>query len=156
MFRRRAFAFTVAILFVLSWIFPVGVALSRDLRKFPPWWGKLDVALAFVLVIAAIGVQLSFRKKVDKQAEETAYRIYRISTHAILAVGLVVIMTGDRVIWSTARLVFCGGRGLGCIFFRSGLSLCGGPRSLTPDADPWIGCSRNIKAQVLCRWQAGQ
>jgi hypothetical protein len=54
---HRAFAFTAAILFVLSWIFPVGAGLSKDIRTFPAWWGTVDLALAFVLAVAGFGVQ---------------------------------------------------------------------------------------------------
>lgn len=97
--RRRAFAFAAAILFVLSWIFPVGAGLVRNPTTLPPWWGPVDVALAFVVAVAAFGTQGLAHGNVDKQAEQTAYRIYRSLLHALLAVGVVVMLAGDRIKW---------------------------------------------------------
>ena len=59
----------------------------------------MDVALAFVLAISAFGIQGLVRGEVDKQAEETTYRFYRIFTHVIIGVGLVVMLAGDRIVW---------------------------------------------------------
>jgi hypothetical protein len=103
---RRAFAFTAAILFVLSWIFPVGAGLSKDIRTFPAWWGTVDVALAFVLAVAGFGVQWLIRGKLDRQAEETTYRVYRTITHSLLAIALVVMLAGDRVAWANCATGF--------------------------------------------------
>ena len=103
---RRAFAFTTASLFVLSWIFPLAAGLTKDKTSFPTWWGAADVALAFVLAISAFGVQGLVRQEVDKQAKEIAYRFYRISTHAILAVGAVVMLAGNRVAWANCATGF--------------------------------------------------
>jgi hypothetical protein len=47
--RIRPVAFVAAILFLLSWVFPVGTGLARDTSAFPKWWGPADVGLAFVL-----------------------------------------------------------------------------------------------------------
>lgn len=66
----------------------------------------MDVALAFVLAISAFGIQGLVREEVDKQAKETTYRFYRISTHAILAVGAVVMLAGDRVDWAKCATGF--------------------------------------------------
>ena len=96
---RRAFAFTSALLFVLSWIFPLGAGLAKDTSLFPKWWGGLDVALAFVVAISAFGIQAMVYKEVDTQAKEATYRFFRIFTHAIMGVGVVVILAGDRIIW---------------------------------------------------------
>jgi hypothetical protein len=89
---RRAFAFTAAFLFALSWIFPLAAGLTKDKTSFPTW-GPVDVTLAFVLAISAFGIQGLVREEVDKQAKETTYRFYRISTHTILAGG---DFRGDR------------------------------------------------------------
>ena len=96
---RRAFAFATAVLFVLSWIFPLGAGLAKDKTSFPKWWGPVDVAVAFVLAISAFGIQGLVYREVDKQAEETTYRFYRIFTHALIAVAVVVMLVGDRIVW---------------------------------------------------------
>ena len=97
--RRRAFALAAAILFVLSWVFPVGAGLVRNPTIMPPWWGPMDVALAFVVAVAAFGIQGLAQGNVDKQAEQTAYRIYRGLTHTLLALGVVIMLAGDRIKW---------------------------------------------------------
>ena len=104
--RRRAFAFAAAFLFVLSWIFPVVAGLVRNPTILPPWWGTVDVALAFVVAVAAFGIQGLAHGNVDKQAEQTAYRIYRSSMHALLAVGVVVMLAGDRIKWANCATGF--------------------------------------------------
>ena len=96
---RRAFALAAAILFILSWIFPVSAGLVRNPTSLPLWWGTVDVALAFVVAVAALGIQGLAQRNVDKQAEQTAYRIYRSLVHAILVVGVVVRVAGDRINW---------------------------------------------------------
>jgi hypothetical protein len=95
----RGFAFTAALLFVLSWVFPVGAGLVKDTTSFPKWWGLLDVTVAFLLAVSAFGLQALVRAKVDKQAEETTYRFYRTFTHVIIAVAMVVMLAGDRIVW---------------------------------------------------------
>ena len=55
--NRRVIALIAAILFVLSWIFPVGAGLVRNPTRFPKWWGTVDVALVFVIAIGAIVIQ---------------------------------------------------------------------------------------------------
>lgn len=59
----------------------------------------MDVALAFVVAVAALGIQGLAHRNVDRQAEQTAYRIYRSLVHAILALGVVVMVAGDRINW---------------------------------------------------------
>ena len=96
---NRPIAFAAAVLFILSWIFPLGAGLTRDTTSFPKWWGSVDVGLAFVIALLAFVIQGLVREKVDKQAETTTCRFYRIFTHALLAVGLVVMRAGSRVTW---------------------------------------------------------
>lgn len=103
---RRAFAFTAASLCALSWIFPLAAGLTKDKTSFPTWWGPVDVALAFVLAISAFGIQALVREEMDKQAKETTYRFYRISTHGILVVGAVVMLAGDRIAWANCATGF--------------------------------------------------
>jgi hypothetical protein len=94
------------ILFLLSWVFPVGAGLAKDTSGFPRWWGAADVALAFVLAIAAFGLPALVRGRVDKGAEETSYRTYRILTHGLMAVGVVVMLAGDRIVWANCATGF--------------------------------------------------
>jgi len=104
--NRRAIALTAAILFVLSWIFPVGAGLVRNPTSLPRWWGTVDVTLAFVVAVGAFGIQALGHRNVDKQAERIAYRIYRSSLHAILLVGVLVMLAADRVKWANCATGF--------------------------------------------------
>src|SRR5262249_16875749 len=97
---------TAAILFVLSWIFPVGAGLVRSPTSFPKWWGTVDIALAFVVAVGAFVIQVLVHGNVDKQAEQSTYRIYRRSMHAILIVGVLVILAGDRIKWANCATGF--------------------------------------------------
>lgn len=96
---RRAFTLAATILFVLSWIFPVAAGLVRNPTVLPRWWGTVDVALAFVVAVAAFGIQGLAHRNVDKLAEQTAYRIYRSLMHALLVMAVVVMLAGDRIKW---------------------------------------------------------
>jgi len=102
----RPTAFAALILFLLSWVFPVGAGLAKDTSVFPRWWGALDVALAFVLAIAALGIPALVRGRTDKGAEEASYRVYRIVTHGLMAVGVVVVLAGDRITWANCATGF--------------------------------------------------
>jgi hypothetical protein len=104
--RRRAFALIAAILFVLSWIFPIAAGLARNPATLPQWWGSVDVALAFVVAVAALGIQGITHANMDKQAEQTTYRIYRTLIHALLAVGVLVMLAGDRIKWANCATGF--------------------------------------------------
>jgi len=63
--RRRVFSLTAAVLFVLSWIFPIVAGLVRNPSGLPQWWGTLDVAYALVVAIAAFGTQVLAHGNVD-------------------------------------------------------------------------------------------
>ena len=104
--NRRAIAVTAAILFALSWIFPVGAGLARNPTSFPKWWGTVDVALAFLVAVGAFVIQVLGHGNVDKQAEQTTYRIYRSSLHALLVVGVLVMLAGDRIEWANCATGF--------------------------------------------------
>ena len=94
----RTIAYAAAILFALSWVFPVGVGLVKDTSAFPKWWGPADVTLAFVVAIAAFGIQTQVHGKIDGQAEDAAYRAYRALIHGIIVVAVLVMLAGDRII----------------------------------------------------------
>ena len=102
----RTLALTAAILFVFSWIFPVGAGVARNTDIFPQWWGPVDLTLALVLAISAFGIQTLAHGKVGKQAERTTYRIYRSSLHALLVVGALVMLAGDRIKWANCATGF--------------------------------------------------
>jgi hypothetical protein len=93
-------AYGAGILFLVSWVFPVAAGLAKDTSAFPKWWGPIDVILAFVVAIVAFGIQIQTRGKVDRQAEDATYRIYRTVTHGILLVGVLVMLDGDRITWA--------------------------------------------------------
>jgi hypothetical protein len=95
----RPLALIAAVLFVISWIFPLAAGLSKDTSSFPKWWGKLDVGLAAVLAILALLILAIVQRKVSKQAEDASYRVYRVLIHGILALSVVFIFFGDRITW---------------------------------------------------------
>jgi hypothetical protein len=103
--RHLPFALATAILFLLSWVFPIGAGLAKDRTAFPKWWGTVDVGVAFLLALAAFGIQMLVRGKVDKRADEAAYRIYRTFTHAMLAVAVLVMLASDRITWVNCATV---------------------------------------------------
>ena len=104
--NRRAVAITTAILFVLSWIFPVGAGLVKNPTSLPQWWGTVDVVLAFAVAVGACTIPGLAHRNVDKQAEQTTYRTYRTLMHALLAVGVLVMLAGDRIKWANCATGF--------------------------------------------------
>ena len=104
--NRRTIALTAAILFVLSWIFPVVAGLVRNPTSLPKWWGPVDVALAFVVAVGACVIPALGHGNADQQVEQTTYRIYRSSLHALLVVGVLVMVAGDRIKWANCATGF--------------------------------------------------
>jgi hypothetical protein len=96
----RPLALATAVLFFISWVFPVGAGLSKDTGAFPIWWGPVDVGLALVLAILVIALTGLTQGKVDRRDEEASYRVYRVLIHGLLVIGLGVILAGDRITWS--------------------------------------------------------
>ena len=74
-------------------------SLFKDTSIFPKWWGVLDVGLAFVLAILAFVIFGLTGGKVDKQNEETTYRVYRILIHGIFVLILIFFILRDRIAW---------------------------------------------------------
>ena len=132
--RRRAFALAVAFLFVLSWVFPVGAGLVRNPTILPPWWGAVDVALAFVVAVAACAIPGLAHGNVDQRAEQTTYRIYRGSLHATLAVGVLVMVAGDRISWERCATGFLWRTWLFSYILPWWLAAAGRPKIGRPDA----------------------
>ena len=104
----RPIAFVAAILFLVSWVFPVAAGLEKDTSAFPKWWGPVDVGLSLLLAIVAIGIQALVRETVDQRAEDKdiIYRVYRAATHGIMVVGILVIAAGDRIAWGRCATGF--------------------------------------------------
>ena len=102
----RRIALVASVLFLVSWVFPVGAGLVKDTSVFPKWWGPVDVGLAFVLAITAFAIQSLLRGKVDQQATDTAYRTYRTFTHAIIVVAILVMAANDRIVWANCATGF--------------------------------------------------
>jgi hypothetical protein len=80
--------------------------LSKNTASFPKWWGRLDVAFAFVLAVLIIVILVIADGRVDKQAEDWSYRAYRILIHGILAINVVFFLWGNRVTWSNCLTGF--------------------------------------------------
>jgi hypothetical protein len=95
----RRVAIATAVLFFISWVFPIAAGLAKNTEAFPKWWGVLDVAIAFVLALLAILISALVGHGIKKQAEETAYRSYRILTHVLLAIVIVFFLFGERISW---------------------------------------------------------
>jgi hypothetical protein len=95
----RPLAVTAAVVFFISLAFPVVAGVSKNTESFPKWWGPLDVGLAAVLAILAFMIVGLAQGNVAKPAEDASYRAYRVLNHGILAMGVVFILFGDRIIW---------------------------------------------------------
>jgi hypothetical protein len=88
------------VVFALSSAFPVVAGLSHDPEAFPPWWGALDVGIAFLLALLAFLVLGFARGRVNKPVEDLSYRAYRVLIHAIFAALVVFFVFGDRIVWT--------------------------------------------------------
>jgi hypothetical protein len=96
--RRTAVAAAAA--FVVSSAFPLVAGFVKDTEAWPRWWGRLDVALAFVLAVLAIAVIGLAQGKLNRPAEDASYRAYRVLSHGILGMLVVFFLLGDRIIWA--------------------------------------------------------
>ena len=95
----RPFALATALLFLISALFPVAAALSKDTSSFPTWWGALDVGLAFVLALMTFVIYGLAHGKVSHPIEETTYHAYRILIHGIFVLLIAFLLLGDRIHW---------------------------------------------------------
>src|SRR5262249_21363720 len=97
--RGRPLAVATAVVFLISSAVPVVAGLSRDTTSFPGWWGALDVGIALVLAALAVAVMAFAQGRVDRRAEDTCYRAYRVLIHGLWLMLVVFFLLGDRVIW---------------------------------------------------------
>ena len=96
---RRTLAFATSVVFFISSAFPLVAGISKNTASFPKLWGALDVGIAFVLAFLAILLVTLAQGHVSKQAEDASYHFYRILNHGILALRMVFMLNGDRIIW---------------------------------------------------------
>lgn len=90
---------TAVVLFISS-AFPVVAGISKNTASFPNLWGVLDVLTAFVLGFLVIVLVTLAQGHVSKQAKDASYHFYRILNHGILALRVVFMLYGDRMIWA--------------------------------------------------------
>jgi hypothetical protein len=102
----RALAIATAIVFCVSSIFPALAAFVHDRESWPPWWGVLDVAVAFCLGLLALGVLAAAKGRVTEPAREATYRAYRVLIHGIFAAMVAFVLAGDRIVWGNCLTGF--------------------------------------------------
>ena len=95
----RPLAIGAAVIFLISLLFPLIASLSKNTSSFTKLWGVLDVGLAFVLAILAFVVYGLAHGKVNKPAEESTYRAYRMLIHGIFILIVIFFVFGDRITW---------------------------------------------------------
>lgn len=96
----RPLAVVAGVVFVISSAFPVVAGFVKDPEAWPKWWGWLDVGLAFVLAALAFTLIGFTQGKLDRQADDAAYRLYRVLTHGILVMCVVYFIAGNQIIWT--------------------------------------------------------
>jgi len=102
----RALAIVTAVVFCLSSVFPAVAAFVHDRESWPPWWGVLDVAIAFCLAVLALAVLAAAQGRVTEPAREATYRAYRVLIHGIFAAMVAFVLAGDRIIWGNCLTGF--------------------------------------------------
>ena len=102
----RALAIVTAVVFCLSSVFPAVAAFVHDRESWPPWWGVLDVAIAFCLAVLALAVLAAAQGKVTEPAREATYHAYRVLIHGILAAMVAFVLAGDRIVWGNCLTGF--------------------------------------------------
>lgn len=95
----RNLAWTTAVLFLISTLFPVIAGLSKDTAAFSRWFGVADVALAFLVIVLALVIWGLAQGKVSQRATDATYRAYRILIHGILVLCIGFFLFGDRIVW---------------------------------------------------------
>jgi len=77
----------------------VVAGLSKNTGAFPKWWGIADVTVAFLLAAMTIAVMAAAQGRISKQADEDAYRAYRVLIHGIFVMLVVFFLAGERITW---------------------------------------------------------
>ena len=118
---RRSIALIAAILFVLSWTFPVVAGLVRNPTSLPNWWGTVDLALAFAVAVGACAIpgllmEMWTSKRSGLRIGSIGVRCTQHWSSAFWSCWQAIGSSG-RI----AQLVFCGVRGSSCTFSRGGL-----------------------------------
>jgi VIT1/CCC1 family predicted Fe2+/Mn2+ transporter len=126
----RPLAITTAIVFCISSAFPVVAGFVTNKEAWPSWWGVLDIAIAFVLVMLAWAVIGFAQGKVNKPAEDASYRAYRVLIHGILALLVVFFLFGDRIVWSNCLTGFAWRTWLLCYGLPAWLTVLGATAGL--------------------------
>ena len=102
----RALAIVTAVVFCLSSVFPAVAAFVHDRESWPPWWGVLDVAIAFCLAVLALAIVAAAQGRVTEPAREATYRAYRVLIHGIFAAMVAFVLAGDRIVWGNCLTGF--------------------------------------------------
>ena len=102
----RPLALVTVLVFLVSSAFPVAAGLAKNTASFPKWWGVVDVGLALVLAVLALGIMAAARGKVDKPAIDASYRAYRILNHGIFVMLVLFFLFGDRIAWANCLTGF--------------------------------------------------
>jgi hypothetical protein len=97
---NRSLAIATAVVFGISTIFPIVASLLQDASSLPRVVGVTDGVLAFVLVVMTMTLWVRTQGKVTKDAEDAAYRAYRVLNHAIIVLLLVFFLFGNRIAWN--------------------------------------------------------
>ena len=98
-------AVATAIVFCVSFLFPLVAGLAKNTAVFPRIWGTADVGLAFFLALLVFGMMGLTQGKVDP-AVDSAYRTYRILIHGIFAMLVIFFLAGDRIVWANCLTGF--------------------------------------------------
>ena len=95
----RSLAIMTAVVFAISAVFPLVAGVSKNTAAFPKWWGRTDVAVAFVLAALSFAVVAFAQGKINERAERMSYCAYRILIHGIIAMLAAFFLLGDYVVW---------------------------------------------------------
>jgi hypothetical protein len=96
---RRPLAIATLGAFLVSLVFPIVAGIITDTASVPRWWGIADVSLAFVLGLLATAVLGAAQHDVTPKVMKTAYRVYRVLIHGIIALLVIFFVLGDRITW---------------------------------------------------------
>lgn len=96
----RSLAIATAVVFAISTAFPIAAALSKNASALPRMIGITDGILAFILVTMTMVLHARTRGKVTREAEDAAYRAYRVLAHVTIVLLVVFFLFGDGIEWT--------------------------------------------------------